>query len=153
MQHINLVSAPFGRIELPAVGPDSVRPASTKIFVALSGCGARLPPGRTIAHSGRGTGFPESVLRPALPLALTKFHPRCVVHTKRSQSLSRSLGRFPCRASWLWRVGLWSRERRGVDDVYVWGRDQSDTRTARAPIALPVRPASVQRLRWRRDLS
>ena len=73
MQHINLVSAPFGRIELPAVGPDSVRPASTKIFVALSGCGARLPPGRTIAHSGRGTGFPESVLRPALPLALNSI--------------------------------------------------------------------------------
>src|SRR2546422_1000755 len=65
MQHWNLDFFPTGRIELPAVGPASVSPASTKIFVSLGSCGASCPPPESTAHSGLGTGFPDSVLSPA----------------------------------------------------------------------------------------
>src|SRR2546425_4295880 len=65
MEHWNLVFFPTERIELPAVGPASVSPASTKIFVSLGSCGASCPPPESTAHAGLGTGFPDSVLSPA----------------------------------------------------------------------------------------
>src|SRR5215469_16182342 len=61
MQHCQRDS-PAGSAADPAVGPDSVLPASTKILVAVSGCGTSDPSGSTCAHSGAGFGFPDKKL-------------------------------------------------------------------------------------------
>src|SRR5713101_1716297 len=73
MQHWNLVVVPLGRMELPAVGPSSVSPASTNMLLGLGGLGMR-PPIVAVAHSGAGTGLPDNALRGAMnppPNALT----------------------------------------------------------------------------------
>src|SRR5713101_287533 len=62
MQHWNLVVVPLGRMELPAVGPSSVSPASTNMLLGLGGLGMR-PPIVAVAHSGAGTGLPDNALR------------------------------------------------------------------------------------------
>src|SRR5215472_4113826 len=64
MQHWNLVVAPLGRMEPPAVGPTSVVPAITKMLPGPGGLGTR-PPKVAIAHSGAGTGLPDKALRGA----------------------------------------------------------------------------------------
>src|SRR5713101_916792 len=64
MQHWNLVVVPLGMMEPPAVGPASVSPASTNMLLGLGGLGMR-PPMVAIAHSGAGTGLPDSALRGA----------------------------------------------------------------------------------------
>src|SRR5712692_7380859 len=64
MQHWNLVDVPLGMMELPAVGPLSVSPASTNMLLGLGGLGIR-PPMVTVAHSGAGTGLPDNALRGA----------------------------------------------------------------------------------------
>src|SRR6266852_5463302 len=64
MQHWNLVVVPLGMLEVPAVGPVSVSPASTNMLLELGGLGTR-PPMVTVAHSGAGTGLPDNALRGA----------------------------------------------------------------------------------------
>src|SRR5216684_4471369 len=61
MQHWNLVVVPLGMMELPAVGPVSVSPASTNMLPGRGGLGTR-PPMVTMAHSGAGIGLPDSAL-------------------------------------------------------------------------------------------
>src|SRR5215470_8758633 len=64
MQHWNLVVVPLGRIVPPAVGPTSVVPAPTNMLAGPAGLGMS-PPKVAVAHSGAGTGLPDSALRGA----------------------------------------------------------------------------------------
>src|SRR5690348_7606184 len=65
MQHWNLVVVPDGRIELPAVGPSSVSPASTNMLPGPGGLGIR-PPSVAVAHSSAGFRLPDSAFSGAI---------------------------------------------------------------------------------------
>src|SRR5712692_272030 len=87
-------------MELPAVGPLSVSPASTNMLLGLGGFGMR-PPSVAVAHSGAGTGLPDNALRGATkppPNSLT-FVKVCVSPARFSKLRTVPGARVPAAGS------------------------------------------------------
>jgi hypothetical protein len=118
-------------------------------FAALSGCGARLLSRRTIAHSGRGTGFPDSRVEPGDEAATEGRDLRKRVGlAAQDQSEKRKriaaddfIERTPRRGASVWALlGLVGPSSRPKHGQTLWPRDARRQRCRGVPTKTGCRP-------------